>query len=165
MNYSSNLDNVIKTTQNIFPWFIIFLIKNRPHAKAWLAEQFPCVAEKISYRQDLVDYLRIQKKNGRKLYLVSASDIKNVSAVAQYIGLFDGAYGSDGKINLKGTNKLNFIIKHISADFVYAGDCHADKHIWNKAKGAILCGKSAGFLDEMIIPVEAVFKDRRLFPF
>ena len=25
MNYSSNLDNVIKTTQDIFPWFIIFI--------------------------------------------------------------------------------------------------------------------------------------------
>lgn len=149
----------------LFPWFCLFLLGNRAGAKAWIARNVPLSPSRFPFRQDLLAYLKREKETGRKIYLVSAADQNVVSACAAQTGLFDGAFGSDGVRNLKGANKAAFIRRNLSEHFVYAGDCHADKKIWQHAAGAILCGKAAAFENTLGIPVEAVFPEKRLLPF
>jgi FMN phosphatase YigB (HAD superfamily) len=120
-----------------------FLKGGRPAAKAWLAQHFPIDPATLTYRTELVDYLREQKAKGRKLYLVSATNQAIAQRIADHLGLFDGAYGSSDKHNLKGTAKADFIIKNISPRFVYAGDSFADIAVWNKAEGIIVVGDKA----------------------
>jgi hypothetical protein len=139
------------------PWFIGWLIIRRAAAKAWLAQTYPINPAMLPYRDELVAYLKIQKAAGRKLYLVSAADQHIVEGVADYLGLFDSAHGSNGTINLKGSAKALFIMQNISAVFVYAGDSFADLQIWRHAAGAILCGKAIMFKKTLPVPIEATF--------
>lgn len=153
------------TRPYLFPWFCFFLATNRAGAKAWIARNVPINPATLPFRTELLDYLRKEKADGRKLYLVSAADQNVVSAFANEVKLFDGAFGSDGAFNLKGANKTAFIREKLSPHFVYAGDCHADKKIWQHAAGAILCGKAAAFKDTLGIPIEAVFPEKSFLPF
>lgn len=149
----------------LFVWFCFFLGRNRAGAKAWIAKNISLNPASFPFRGDLLEYLKKEKAEGRKLYLVSAADQNIVSAFAGHVGIFDGAYGSDGVRNLKGANKAAFIRESLSPYFVYAGDCHADKKIWQHAAAAILCGKAANFKETLGIPIEAVFPEKRLLPF
>lgn len=123
-----------------------FLKGGRPAAKAWLAKLFPIDPATLTYRQDLVEYLREQKAKGRKLYLISATNQAIAQSIADHLGLFEAAYGSSETHNLKGSAKADFIIKHISPRFAYAGDSFADLAVWNKAEGIIICGGKARIL-------------------
>lgn len=138
-------------------WFLFWLLLRRAAAKAWLAREYPLDAAILPYRKALLEYLQQQKVAGRKIYLVSAGDEKNVRAVANHLKLFDGAYGSDGKTNLKGGAKARFICDKLTRQFVYAGDSFADLQVWKEAAGAILCGKARFMRQHLPIPVEAVF--------
>lgn len=143
----------------LLPLFIFHFLKGgRPPAKLWLARAFPIHPETLHYRADLLDYLRAEKAQGRKLYLVSAATLHTVQRVAEYLNLFDAAYGSDASYNLKSKNKAAFIQKHIGADYAYAGDAWADVPVWKHARGMILCGKAAR-LKNIIVP--AVLQLRR----
>ncbi len=142
----------------LLPWFIVQLCVNRAKAKAWLARTIDLDVTTFPYRAELLDYLRQQKMAGRRLILVSAADEHLVKRVADHIGVFDAAYGSDGHINLKGRAKAHFIKTHIAERFVYAGDSCADLQVWSHASGAIVCGKARLFQSILSIPVEASFQ-------
>ncbi len=143
------------------PAFLVRLAAGgRPAAKDWLAEKFPLDPATLRYRGALVAYLRAEKASGRKLYLVSAASQKIVDAVARHLGLFDGAYGSGARGNLKGRRKAAFIIEKIGPRFCYAGDSHADLAVWNRASAAILCGKAVTLRAALRPAVEAAFGRR-----
>ncbi|HVY12832.1 MAG TPA: haloacid dehalogenase-like hydrolase [Alphaproteobacteria bacterium] len=148
-----------RETPEKIPAFVAQLLEGgRPAAKAWLANIFPVQAASLPYRKELVDYLRAEKQKGRKLYLISASTQATVDEVARHTGLFDAAYGSDEKTNLKGSRKAAFIIQNISPHFAYAGDSFADLFVWNKAESAVLCGWKAWLLKPLLRgKVEALF--------
>ncbi len=171
-----DLDDTLILTDSFFlqvkqllarqPWrlgelLLRFLKGGRPAAKAWLCEMEPLEARDLPYRHDLVTYLREQRQAGRALYLVSAANQKTVARVADYLNFFDGAFGSDETHNLKGRNKAAFIREKIGADFVYAGDTHADLAVWKESRGAILCGKATAFQAGLGVPIEICFPDPR----
>lgn len=152
----------LKTLTASRPWLVpvvlfYFLTGGRPAAKAWLARQVPLDPATLPYRQELIAYLHRQKAGGRKIFLVSAADQDIVTRVAEHLQLFDGAFGSDGKTNLKARAKADFITKKVAPDFVYAGDALADLAVWRKAAGAILCGKAVTFEPGLGVPVETCF--------
>jgi phosphoserine phosphatase len=140
--------------------FLFRLVIQRAAAKAWLAQEVTVDVTTLPYRQELLDYLRAQKKTGRKIYLVSAANQTIVRRVAEHLKLFDAAYGSDEHTNLKGHRKAAFIKEKIAAHFVYAGDAFADLLVWKEAQGAILCGKACAFKSRLPIAVEALFENR-----
>ncbi len=80
-----------------------------------------------------------EKARGRSIHLVTAADQKTADAVAAYLGLFDLAAGSDGKRNLKGSQKLDYLRERFADGFIYAGDHAADLPLFKAARGAILC--------------------------
>ena len=67
--------------------------------------------------------------------------------VANHTGLFDEVLGSDGKINLRGVNKLKVLIEKFGKrGFDYAGNSSADFAVWRGAREAIVVNASAAVL-------------------
>ena len=91
---------------------------------------------------DFIDYLRTQHKNGRPIHLVTAAHQTMATLIANEIGVFASAHGTDDQNNLKGPRKAEFLQTTFPDGFVYAGDSSADLHVWRKAKAAILVGVS-----------------------
>ncbi|MAI72558.1 MAG: 4-hydroxybenzoate polyprenyltransferase [Rhodopirellula sp.] len=104
--------------------------------------------EKIPYRADLLAFLEIEKRRGKRLVLATAADRQIASAVAAHLNLFDDILSSDGRVNLKGSKKLQAIQELVGGNFIYAGDSRADLEIWKAADAGILVGNKAGVAEK-----------------
>lgn len=91
----------------------------------------------LPYNDEVIAYVRRWREAGGRAVLVSAADQRIVDRVADHLGLFDAAYGSDGRVNLKGARKAAFLTGHFSEGFAYIGDKDADYAIWQRAALAI----------------------------
>lgn len=123
------------------PWLIVllpfWLLRGRAYLKQQIFARFPVDPAHLPYQADFLDYLRAEKKNGRQLHLVSASDSHAVRAVAEHLKIFDSATGSDGHQNLKGAKKQQHLIERFPDGFSYAGDSSADTKVWQAAQTAL----------------------------
>ncbi len=107
--------------------------------KARLAEESALELNSIPFNAQLVDLLRSEKARGRKIYLASGSDRGYVEKLASRVGLFDGAYGSDGAINMSGARKAQELCRMFGAGgFDYAGNSKADLHVWERSHDALV---------------------------
>jgi len=71
--------------------------------------------------------------------LVTASDRDFAEAIAVHLGIFDEVHGSDGKLNLKGSHKGQFLEERFgSKGFAYMGDAKADLPVWKRPAGCAL---------------------------
>jgi 4-hydroxybenzoate polyprenyltransferase len=82
--------------------------------------------------------VRSHRASGGETHLVSAANQSIVTAVADHLGIFDSATGSDSERNLKGAAKIEFIAKRFGAMFQYAGDSVSDLAIWKRASESIV---------------------------
>jgi 4-hydroxybenzoate polyprenyltransferase/phosphoserine phosphatase len=136
-----------------------WLLQGRAVFKRRVFEAGRLDARCLPWREDVVDWLRGQKADGRRIVLATAADQAIADAVAGEIGVFDAAYGSDGQLNLKGAAKRDHILHREGADFVYAGDSRADLPVWQAARAAVLVDVSAGVAAQVRAhtPVEREF--------
>lgn len=146
------------------------LLKGKVDFKKYVFEHcaFSSFAGTFPVNKELVDYLKEEKKNGAKLYLVSASDERAVKATAEALdlsSLFDAIYGTTDSTNLKGNNKLefiktNFASKQSEAKIIYCGDSVADLVIWkdNSIHGAVLVGNKTAKLEEELASINLADK-------
>jgi 4-hydroxybenzoate polyprenyltransferase/phosphoserine phosphatase len=116
----------------------------------------------LPYRPDLLEWLREQKSDGRRLCLVTASDQSVADAVSTHLNpLFDQAWGSDGTRNLSGSRKRKYLVERFGEKgFDYAGDARIDLPVWESARTAIV----AGAAPELEAEVERRFPDALVFP-
>lgn len=92
----------------------------------------------LPLNEAVLESLRIARDAGRKTALVSAADHRQVTAVAEAVGLFDEAYGTAEGRNLKGAEKAAFLTAHYGPKmFDYIGDSKADLPVWEAARQAI----------------------------
>ncbi len=125
-------------------WIPFWLIKGRAFVKQEVAARIELHASRLSYRSQVIDFLKEEKRSGRRIALVTAADQKVAFAVSNYLGLFDEVYSSDGQFNLKGSNKANFLARHFQdTGFDYMGDSAADLEVWGKARSAYVVGNEA----------------------
>lgn len=111
----------------------------------------------LPYNQDLLAYLREAQAEGRELALVSAADQSIVTAVADHLGLFGYALGSDGVTNLAGPRKLAAIRERYGDHFVYLGNAPVDLPIWAEAEAAVVVGNDERLAARAaaVAPIEA----------
>ena len=116
----------------------------------------------LPYRPDLLEWLREQKSEGRRIYLVTASDQSVADAVSSQLNpLFDEAWGSDGTRNLAGSRKQKYLVERFGEQgFDYAGDADIDLPVWSSARKVIVAGASP----ELEADVERRFPDALVFP-
>lgn len=142
---------------------ICSLFKGKTIFKEYVTQTVTQNAESFCYRYNFIDYLKKEKRHGREVHLVTASNQKIADSIENHLGLFDSVKGSDNKENLKGVNKLEWLKRRFPAGFIYAGDHKVDIPIWNESKGAILVGEGTRFSKEIedTIP-HIVFEDPKI---
>ncbi len=80
----------------------------------------------LPYNRPLLDYLRQQHAEGRKIYLATGADMLLAERVAAHLGLFAGTMASDGSVNLTGHNKLAAFRERFPQGFCYIGNARPD---------------------------------------
>lgn len=159
-----DLDGTLILTDSLHEMLTI-LIKSQPYAlfklikiyfygkarfKQYVFEQVDYDAKRVPYRDELVEYIKREKQNGRKIYLATAAYKGVAEKTADFLQCFDGILATDSDINLKGINKLKAIQQNFGREFIYAGDNKADLHIWREAKGAIVVGNQVKKLSKKV---------------
>lgn len=128
------------------PWMILafplWLLRGRLYFKNKIAELSPTNPQ-IPFRGELIEYLKIEKRRGRPVYLVTASpQLWADQIIAGHENLFDGAWGTDGRVNLKGAAKAKLLTERLGAQsFIYVGDSLADWPVYQAAGAALPIGK------------------------
>jgi hypothetical protein len=125
------------------PWLLIlfpvWFLGGRPAFKRHVSTRIQVDPSTLPYHEEFLKYLREEKKNGRKLLLVTAADRVLVEPVAQYLGFFDGVIATDLGANLSGRAKARELMKRFGeGGFDYAGNESRDVHVWNVARKAIV---------------------------
>ncbi|MBM7069074.1 UbiA family prenyltransferase [Actibacterium sp. 188UL27-1] len=109
-----------------------------------VAEEALVDASILPLNQDVVDYVADARAQGRKVLLVSASNQRQVTAVADAADMFDEAVGSGPDRNLAGSNKADWLVERFGENgFDYVGDSSADLKVWPRARRAISVGANS----------------------
>ncbi len=139
-------------------WLILQLPKGKAAFKGFVAAHCSFSPATLPYNQALLNYLRAEKGNGRRLILATASHKTTAAGVCKHLGLFDDVIATDST-NLKGELKLVAIRRLVGEDFVYAGDSPADLPIWKAAKAGVLVNANAATsrAARKLCPMEAEF--------
>src|ERR1700761_6098492 len=99
----------------------------------------------LPFDEAVLAMLKTARAEGRPTYLFSASDDRYVQAVAEHLGLFDGAMGTAQGRNLAGANKADSLVEAFGeAGFDYVGDAKADAAVWAKARAGCVLAPSRG---------------------
>ena len=115
-----------------------WLGRGRARFKQEISERVSVDPATLPYNSKLVAYLRNERAQGRRLFLVTASHELPAQAVADHLALFDGVIATDGRRNLKGRRKRDELVERFGeAGFDYAGDSAADLAVWPEARRAI----------------------------
>ena len=140
-----------------------WLLSGRAAFKKMVASHDRLPVETLPWRTELVEFLRAERRKGRRIVLATAADHDVADSVARHVGLFDDVISSDGTRNLKGAHKLRAIQERVGDRFVYAGDNEADLPVWRAACGAITVGVTPGVARTVAqyTPVEHSFPQER----
>lgn len=126
---------------------LTWLPKGKTAFKNELAGRRIIEPELLPYEQSVLDLIQEAKGAGATIALVSASDQRQVAVVAEHLGVFDHAIGTDqhnfeGK-NLSAENKLQLVQAQFpNRSFDYVGDCAKDIPIWQASDGGYTVGAS-----------------------
>lgn len=137
-------------------WFI----QGRAVLKQRLADYVVPVPSKLPLNYIFLEYLEEEKQKGVSLYLVTAADQAPAQAIANYLGLFDEVFASDGHTNLRHEAKGNFLVHRFGEKgFIYAGNSHDDLMVWRYAAKAIAVNTPLNvkaILNRMAMPVHFI---------
>jgi 4-hydroxybenzoate polyprenyltransferase/phosphoserine phosphatase len=119
---------------------LTWLFGGRAQFKRRVSDHASLAMAQLPWREPLLDWLRAERRRGRRLVLATAADQRIAHAVAEHLQLFDTVLATRDGHNLKGVNKLEAIRREVGTAFVYAGDHAADLPIWAGARGAVVVG-------------------------
>lgn len=123
----------------------VWLLSGRAAFKARLADGGLLDPATLPLNKVVLDHLEAARAEGRRTALISASDTRQVEAVAAFTGLFDEACGTSEGRNLKGDAKAALLIERFGAKgFDYIGDAPADVPVWAAAGRAVTVGARPG---------------------
>lgn len=112
--------------------------------KGYLASRAEIDFERLPYNSEVIDFVTKMRREGRPVYLATASDRRLAEGVAKALGLFDGVLATDATINLKGAEKARVLIAEFGdGGFDYIGNDASDLDIWRHARLAYHVGLSA----------------------
>ena len=125
--------------------------------KARIADNAVIDLHTLPMNETLLDLIRVERKNGRKVFLASASNRLYVEALADHLGIFDGVFYSDGERNLSGRTKAQILVEAFGrGGFDYAGNSCADIPVWECARAILVVNASKSLFDR----VKRRFSDR-----
>lgn len=132
------------------------LTGGRASLKRHLSMSSVVEAKTLPYDHGVIEFVQDWRRSGGRTALVTASDHEFAKAISTHLGIFDEVYGSDGKLNLKGEHKGQFLEGRFGPKgFAYMGDSKADLPVWKRAAKAITVNASAALRREAELVCES----------
>lgn len=145
-----------KSWQNIF-LSVGALGSGRAALKRFLVSASDFQVTNLPYNDKVIAFIVAWREAGGRTALVTASDQIFADAIATHLGIFDEAHGSDGRKNLKGEHKGEFLEQRFGPKgFAYMGDSKADLPVWKRAAKAITVNAPAALRRDVERLCEAV---------
>ncbi len=151
--------------QNSLYFFLLpfWLMKGKAHFKREISRRVTLDASLLPYNRELVDYLRDQRSQGRRLVLAAGADERIARRVADHLQLFDMVLASDGSVNLSGVQKRERLKAEFGErGFDYAGDAGRGIAVWSAAHRAIVVNSTEDLSRRVanVTEIERVFEHR-----
>jgi 4-hydroxybenzoate polyprenyltransferase/phosphoserine phosphatase len=125
----------------LLPWW---LLRGRAYLKRQVSTRVKVDPVALPYNPEILNFLKQQRAEGRRLYLVTASDAWAAEAVAGHIGLFQGVIASDGRDNVKAERKRDILVERFGANgYDYAGNSSVDLPVWKESRAALVVNASS----------------------
>ena len=122
----------------------LWLSKGKAALKRHLANHVEIDPVSLPYNLEFLNWLKQEKKLGRKLILCTASDHSIALTIAEHLNIFDEIIASNGMVNLEGKRKAEELVKRFGhAGYDYAGNSNADLIVWKSANRAIVVNASS----------------------
>lgn len=113
------------------------LLRGRAALKRHLAGAATIAVETLPYDSGVIERVRQWRAAGGRTALVTATDEDLAGRIASHVGLFDEVHGSDGRRNLKGPAKAEFLAERFAqGGYAYVGDAAADLPVWERSQMA-----------------------------
>jgi 4-hydroxybenzoate polyprenyltransferase len=136
-------------TEGIWHYWSVLqnLRRGKAPLKAYLARVGAIDCKLLPFNQEVLDFARSAKGQGRPVYLATASDRRHADQIASFLGIFDGVFASDGEVNVSGETKARQLIQTFGeGGFDYIGNATADLPIWRCARKSYVVGGDSGAL-------------------
>ncbi|MBM4152799.1 MAG: UbiA family prenyltransferase [Kiritimatiellaceae bacterium] len=115
----------------------------------------------LPYHAEFLEFLKGERKQGRALWLVTASDELPARAIAAHLGLFTDVLASDGVTNLKAERKRAALVDRFGEKgFDYAGNSRDDLAVWPSAAGVIAVNPSPAVYRSLDLKSVEVYENR-----
>jgi 4-hydroxybenzoate polyprenyltransferase len=123
---------------------MLALMRGKARLKDVLASAAEFDPARLPYDDAVLSLIHEARAEGRDIYLASASNWRQVKAVADHLGLFTGWLASDAEQNLSGDRKATLLVERFGAgNFDYVGNDRVDLAVWQHAAQAITVRASA----------------------
>ncbi len=130
------------------PLMVLVVIRWALQGKATLKQ---AVAERVRrdpstwpYRPDVIDYLKSQKRAGRRLVLATGAPAEVANGIARHLDLFDDVFCTNGDVNLTATDKRDLLVERFGqGGFDYVGDSRDDIPVFEAAHTSLVIAPDA----------------------
>ena len=107
--------------------------------KQAIAQRIDIDPASLPYRETLLNRLRTEHADGRKIVLATGTPRKFADAIAAHLGIFDRVLATDGLDNLtSGKKRASLIAAYGDGGFDYAGNSRHDLQVFDAARTAIV---------------------------
>lgn len=155
---------LVKCRPWLILWMLIWLVLGgKMRLKSEIARRTSLPIETLPFQPQLIDYLKEEAQEGRRIVLATAAHRDVAEEVALHMGLFSGVLASDEQVNLKGGEKLKAILSETGPNnFAYAGNARSDLLVWREAAHALVVNPVMGLTSaaRSSCAVVEVFDDR-----
>jgi 4-hydroxybenzoate polyprenyltransferase len=120
------------------PKVLTAVLSGKAELKEMLAAKTTLEPSALPFDETVLKVISDAKSAGQPVYLASASNDRFVRAVAEYLGVFDGWFGSSASLNLSSTAKADRLCVMFGVGgFDYIGNDNADCAVWRVARRRI----------------------------
>ncbi len=143
----------------------LWLLRGKAAVKAEVGARVALDVRHLPYNRSVIEYLEMERGEGRKLYLATGADQALAQRIADHLGLFDGVLASDGKTNLTAGNKLDGLRRAFGDDgYDYIGNASPDLPLLQHAGTAMIANPAPALrarLRSHGVKVQREFTDRK----
>jgi len=157
---------LLKTQPSSILLIPFWLLKGKAFLKKAIADLVVVDVDSLPYHSEFLEFLHEEHKKGRKLILVTATDVKVANQIASHLGIFSEVIGSNGETNLSGKDKVDVLDRRFGRQgYDYAADSYTDLKVWAHAHRAILVNACQRLNNPVrnIVSVSREFNDRQKF--
>lgn len=116
-----------------------YVFQGKAQFKDYVTSHVALDVTRLPYNGALLEYLKSESKQGRKIYLATGADRALADRIREHLGIFQGVLASDGVTNLIGVAKLEMLRSRFgTSGFDYIGNAAPDIPLLASAREAMV---------------------------